>query len=105
MGYRCNMMTEEMYCGIPEWFLDKYQGKGYVINKCGPISSTCERKGHYDILKDLQELVIEDPILGVFLWEDSRITCFKVYSNRYEIEKPEVSERSGTVAVELDGLY
>jgi len=106
MGYRCNLMTEEIYADIPKWFRDKYEYHDhYTFNENGPICSNSESKGHYELLEDLQKLVKDEPICGVLLWEDTRITCFKVYSDRYEVDTPESSPSGHYVAVSLDRLY
>lgn len=106
MGYRSVIITEEIY-NPPAWFEEKYENdKYYTYTKWGPLSSKTELKYHGELFEDLQKIVRKgESIQGICLWEDTRITAFKIYSDRIEEGRPEVSDFSGTVAVSLDDLY
>lgn len=89
MGYRCNLLTEEIYQDLPDSFKDKWKDE-YNIESC--ISSMSERKGHYSILEDLQKILKKNSwrdevlLVGVLLWEDGYIRPFKLYPDRLEQE-------------------
>ena len=87
MGYRGNLLTEEIYNEIPENFKAKWRDT-YNFSKFGSISSKTELKGHDNFLVELAKHVLKpswnDEVLfvGVILWEDGYITPFKVYPEK-----------------------
>ena len=85
MGYRCNLLTEEIYQELPDSFINKWSDM-YNIGSC--ISSKSELKGHDPILEDLSKILVKpawrDEVLlvGVLLWEDGYIRPVRVYPDK-----------------------
>jgi hypothetical protein len=79
MGYRGKLLVEHTGIELPNYFVDKYKedyhlgeynGK-YFLN----ISSKREKKSHFDIISDLEDMLkgIKSNVWAVILWEDGVI--------------------------------
>ena len=107
MGYRASAITEQTGLNIPQWFKDKwdnelsipvYEGsmfaKKYIGKPKTPIAYLYERKGHYDILEDLQKVVEQDKewsgdnLQMVMMHEDGKVNRINIYANKLVIEAP-----------------
>jgi len=60
-----------------DYHIGKSDNGDYVVN----ISSKFEKKSHWDILQDLEELLIDVSfdVYAVVLWEDGRIDSYNFY--------------------------
>jgi hypothetical protein len=96
MGYRGKLMVQHTGIELPIDFVEKhkklyYIGSGlegsdkentFYVN----ISSKCERKEHYKILSDLQDLLKGSfsSVYAVILWEDGAIYRYNLSSGEQE---------------------
>jgi len=101
MGYRGKFMTADTGIILPASFVDKYKENYHIDSgRKKPdgeevfylnISSRTERKEHWEIREDLQEILKGrlGRVYGIVLWEDGMIYRYNLITGEHETFEPE----------------
>lgn len=100
MGFRSNLITEDLYEDIPKWFTDKYDNYVYSVNRDGNktlafaqlyeskfYSAFNEDERFLDIQKMLKEINL-DSLVVILLHECGGITKIIVKQNSIKAKEP-----------------